>query len=73
MSAASRIDPELKQELLAEARLIRNIRRGVNAELNRISRAVSKRTMSAESAMAYTKQQMADYFSAELGARKVSE
>lgn len=73
MSAASHLDPELKADLLAEARLIRSIRRGVDAELDRISRTVLKRSMSVESATAYTKQQMADYFSAELGARKVSE
>lgn len=73
MSAASHLDPELKADLLAEARLIRSIRRNVNAELGRVSRVVLKRSMSVESAMAYTKQQMADYFSAELGARKVSE
>ncbi|HKR44042.1 MAG TPA: hypothetical protein VJU59_30930 [Paraburkholderia sp.] len=73
VSATSHLDPELKADLLAEARLIRSIRRGVNVELDRINRAVLKRSMSVESAMAYTKQQMADYFSAELGARRVSK
>lgn len=73
MSIPSHLDPELKADLLAEARLIRSIRRGVSAELDRVHRAVSKRGMSVEAAMSYTKQQMADYFSAELGARKVSE
>lgn len=73
MSAASHLDPELKADLLAEAHVIRGIRRGVNAELERIHRVVLKRSMSAETAMAYTKQRMVDYFSAELGARKVSK
>lgn len=73
MSTASHLDPELKADLLAEARLLRSIRRGVTAELDRVQRVALKRGMSVESAMSYAKQQMADYFSAELGARRVSE
>jgi hypothetical protein len=72
VTTASHLSAELKDELMAEARLVRSIRRGVGIEFARIQRAVQKHGMSVDTAMQYTKGQLEDYFNAELDARKVS-
>lgn len=72
MSTAAHIDPELKQWLLDEKRVVRALRKGALTEIARCERAAAKRGWAAEQALAYTKAALADYFDAELAARNVS-
>jgi hypothetical protein len=72
VSTVAHIDPELKQWLLDEKRVVRALRNGALTEMARCERAAAKRGWTADQALSYTKAALADYFDAELKMRKVS-
>jgi hypothetical protein len=71
--SAFEIDAELKTALRDEAWVVRQLRKGVLAELQRVRRTVVKRAYNGERAMTYTLEKLTEFFQAELNARRVSQ
>lgn len=67
------IDPDLKQWMLDEKRVVRLLRKGALSELERCGRVAARRDWDIERTLAYVKAALTDYFDAEMTARKVSE
>jgi seryl-tRNA synthetase len=67
------IDPDLKHWMLDEKQVVRALRKGAMAELQRCARVAENRNWGIEKTLAYIMAALADYFAAEIAARNVSE